>query len=126
MKAKSIKGITAAAIKIELEENMADGFKPTVAIVFLSDRSKVEPVTDVFDKKGIQVFGVSAFGQFIDKEHDTDSIAVLLLELKPEYFKIELLKTGTSSTKEIAKTIGETGKKLFSSAIISCIACRYF
>ena len=113
MKAKSIKGKTAAEIKIALEENRTDGFKPTVAIVFLSDKSKVQPVNHVFNKEGIQVFGVSAFGQFIDKEHDTDSIAVLLLEIKPAHFKIEFIETGQSSTKEIAKQIGERGKKAF-------------
>ena len=113
MKAKSIKGKTAAEIKVALEANSVDGFKPTVAIVFLSDKSLVQPITDLFGKNGIQVFGVSAFGQFIDKDHDKDSIAVLLLELNPEYFKIEFLETGTGSTKEIAKAIGEIGKKAF-------------
>ncbi|HYM92640.1 MAG TPA: FIST N-terminal domain-containing protein, partial [Chitinophagaceae bacterium] len=70
-------------------------------------------LSDIFDKKGISVFGVSSFGQFIDKDHDTDSIAMMLLEIKPEYFKMEFFETGNSSTKEIAKAIGEKGKKFF-------------
>jgi len=36
MKAKSIKGKTPAEIKSVLQQSMADGFKPTLAIVFLS------------------------------------------------------------------------------------------
>ena len=36
MKAKSIKGRTTEEIKTALNESMADGFKPTLAIVFLS------------------------------------------------------------------------------------------
>ncbi len=93
---------------------MADGFKPTLAIVFLPKKNEVQNISDIFDKKGISIFGVSSFGQFIDKDHDTDSVAVMLLEIKPEYFKIEFRETGNSTTKEIAKAIGEIGKKTFS------------
>ena len=113
MQAKSIKGKSSEEIQSALEQSMADGFYPTLAIVFLPKKNEVQDIAGIFDRKGILVFGVSSFGQFIDKDHDTDSIAVMLLEMKPEYFKIEFLETGNSSTKEIAKTIGETGKKTF-------------
>ncbi len=36
MKAKSIKGKSAEEIKTSLQQSMADGFAPTMAIVFLS------------------------------------------------------------------------------------------
>ena len=36
MKAKSIKGKSTAEIKTALEQSMADGFKPTLAICFIS------------------------------------------------------------------------------------------
>ena len=35
MKAKSIKGKSSEEIKSALQQSMADGFKPTLAIVFL-------------------------------------------------------------------------------------------
>ena len=38
MKATSIKGRTTEEIKTALNESMADGFKPTLAMVFLSIR----------------------------------------------------------------------------------------
>ncbi len=113
MKAKSIKGNSPGEIQSTLEQSMADGFKPTVAIIFLPKKNEVQIISEIFDKKGILVFGVSSFGQFIDKDHNTDSIAVMLLEIKMEYFKIEFLETGNSSTKEIAKAIGEKGKNVF-------------
>jgi len=40
MKAKSIKGKSAEEIKIALTDCMADGFKPTLAIVFISVRQE--------------------------------------------------------------------------------------
>jgi len=36
MKAKSIKGKSTEEIKTALEQSIADGFKPTLAVVFLS------------------------------------------------------------------------------------------
>ena len=113
MKAKSIKGKSTKEIQSALQQSMADDFKPTLAIVFLPKKNEVQSITEIFDKKGILVFGVSSFGQFIDKDHDSDSIAVMLLEINPEYFKIDFRETGNSTTKEIAKLIGESGKKTF-------------
>lgn len=113
MKAKTLKGKTTEEIRSALQQSMADGFNPVLSIIFLPKKNEVQPITEIFDKKGILVFGVSSFGQFIDKDHDIDSIAVMLLEIKPEYFKIEFLETGNSSTKEIAKAIGEKGRKAF-------------
>jgi len=114
MKAKSIKGKTVEEIKLALEANIADDFNPTLAIIFLPDKIHVQAIGDLFDKKNILIFGASSFGQFIDKDHGTDSIAVMLLEIKPEYFKIEFRETGNSTTKEIARSIGEIGKQTFS------------
>jgi hypothetical protein len=92
---------------------MADGFKPTLALVFMPQKNEVQAISKIFDEKGIFIFGVSSYGQFIDKDHETDSIAVMLLEIKPEHFKLEFLETGNSSTKEIANAIGKKGKKAF-------------
>ena len=114
MKAKSIKGKSAEQIQSALEQSMADDFKPTLAIIFMPKRNEVQDICEMFDKKGIAVFGASSFGQFIDKDHDTDSIVVMLLEIKPEHFRIEFRETGNSTTKEIARSIAEAGKAAFS------------
>ena len=82
MKAKSIKGKSIEEIKSALDQSMVDGFTPTLAIIFLPKKSEVQNICDIFDKKGILVFGVSAFGQFIDKDYNNDSVAVLLLLIK--------------------------------------------
>ena len=113
MKAKSIKGKSPDEIQSALQQSMADGFKPTLAVVFLPKKNEVQPISEILDGKNISIFGVSSFGQFIDKDHDTDSVAVMLLDIKPEYFRIKFHETGSSTTKEIAKLIGESGKKTF-------------
>jgi len=113
MKAKSLKGASPEEIRSALRQSMADGFKPTLAVIFMPDEKDVNTVCELFDKDGIAVFGASSFGQFIDQEFDTASIVVMLLEIRPEYFKIGFRETGSHSTKEISKLIGETGKAIF-------------
>ena len=113
MKAKSIKGKTPEQIQWALEQNMVDGFKPTIAIVFMPEEKEVQTICELLGKMGIGVFGASSFGQFIDHDFDTASIVIMLLEIRPEYFKIEFRETGSHSTKEISRLIGETGKAIF-------------
>ena len=40
MKAKSIKGKTVLEIEAELQKSMEDGFRPTLALIFISAKSK--------------------------------------------------------------------------------------
>jgi hypothetical protein len=57
MKAKSIKGQSTEEIKSALETSMADGFKPTLAIVFLSVNQDRNGVCNIFNDENIAVFG---------------------------------------------------------------------
>jgi hypothetical protein len=113
MRAKSIKGKSPEEITAGIETAMTGGFTPTLAVVFLPKKNQVGAMGELFDQKGITLFGASSFGQFIDKDYDTESIVVMLLEMRPDCFRIELRETGKSTTKEIAQSIGETGKSVF-------------
>ena len=113
MKAKSIKGKSPKEIKNALAESLADGFKPTLAIVFLSFKQDIDAVCKILDSEGIQIFGATTSGEFISSEIEEGSIAIMLLDMDPAYFKLMFLEAGDSSAFEIAKQIGEEGKKLF-------------
>ena len=52
MKAKSIKGKSPEEITTALQESTADGFKPTLAIVFLSIGQDREGICNLLDSKG--------------------------------------------------------------------------
>ena len=56
MKAKSIKGTSPAEIKSALEESIADGFMPTLAIVFLSVNQDRNTICKPLDDSGIKLF----------------------------------------------------------------------
>ncbi|MBK7735847.1 MAG: hypothetical protein IPI36_11910 [Chitinophagaceae bacterium] len=68
MRAKSIKGKSTKEIQSALQESMYDGYKPTLAIVFLSVKQDREAISKLLDEKGIQIFGATTAGEFIDGE----------------------------------------------------------
>ncbi len=113
MTAKSIKGKSTEEISAALRESMADGFKPTLAIVFISVKQDREAISGLLDEKGIQVFGASTAGEFIDGEIEACSIAMMLLEMDPAYFKIEFFETSQETAFEDAIKLGITGKDSF-------------
>jgi hypothetical protein len=113
MKAKSIKGKSTEEIQSALQQSIDDGFKPTLAIVFLSFTQNIDAVCKILDNEGIQIFGATSSGEFISSEISEGSIAVMLLDINPSCFKLIFQEAGDSSEFEIAKQLGEEGKKLF-------------
>jgi len=113
MKAKSIKGKSVEEIKTVLDESMADGFMPTLAIVFLSVKQDINAVSRLLDKKGIQIFGSTTAGEFIDGDIEEGSIVMLLLDMNPTYFKLEILETSQESSLKVGTKMGVIGKDSF-------------
>ena len=120
MKAKSIKGKSPEEIKSALAQSMADarlpdgqGFKPTLAIVFISVKQDREAISRLLDEKGIQIFGATTAGEFTDGEIEGGSIAILLLDMNPAWFKIELLETSQETAFDDAGKLAASGKEAF-------------
>jgi hypothetical protein len=113
MKAKSIKGKSTEEIKAALKINMADGFKPTLAIVFLSMQQDRDAVAALLDKQGIAVFGATTHGEFIDEDLGKSSIAILLLDINPDYFTILFAEYPEKNYREVAGEIARKAKQLF-------------
>ena len=88
MNAKSIKGASAEEIRTALNQAMADGFKPTLATVFMSIKQDRAAICRLMDEHGIAVFGATTGGEFIDGDLGSGSIAILLMDLDPAYFTI--------------------------------------
>jgi len=114
MLAKSFKGNTAEEIQKAIQECMADAFKPTLAIVFLSIKQDRDKICELFDKEGIVIFGATTSGEFIDGEIGEGSTVVMLLDIDPGYFKLVFQETGDHTTFENARQLGVEGKKAFS------------
>ena len=113
MKAKSIKGNSPEEIKTALEQSMADGFKPTLAVVFISIKNNIDAVIRLFDQHGIQVFGATSSGEFIDGDISHGAIAVLLMEMDLKSFRILLEDYRDKDPEAVVRAMAVASKELF-------------
>src|SRR6266508_841236 len=112
MNAKSIKGRTFEEINVALEQSMADGFKPTLAGVFLSIKQDRDAICEILDNADISIFGATSAGEFIDEEVGAESTAILLMEIDRASFTVLFEDVGTRSTRSVANIIGQTSLNL--------------
>ena len=113
MKAKSIKGRSTEEIKAALEESMADGYQPTLAIVFLSIKQDHKALCKLLDDAGIAVFGCTTNGEFIDEITEKGSVAILLLDVNKNYFQIHFEEYPEKNYREITNRIARKAKETF-------------
>ena len=88
MKAKSIKGSSTIEIKQALEESMADGYQPNLAIVFISIQQDRKALAKLLTDKNIDVIGATSSGEFIDGNQSEGEIAMILFDINREYYSI--------------------------------------
>lgn len=67
----------------------------------------------MFDDLGISVYGVTTNGEFIDEELGKKSIAVLLLDINPSYFKVFLKEFPEKKYRETAKELAQKAIEQF-------------
>jgi len=114
MKAKSIKGRSAEEIKTALAESMADGFTPTLALVFTSVKQDIASIISILDKKNIQIFGATSSGEISDNNISHEGISVLLLDMDPANFRILHDDYTGREVAEVAKVMTEKALTIFS------------
>lgn len=116
MKAKSVKVSTVEEAEQAVQECLSDGYRPTLAIVFMTYTKDYEALSKMLDANGMQVFGSTSSGEFIDEEIGEESIALMLLDLDPSHFKLHFQETGDQTDYEISKKLGAEGKNTFENA----------
>jgi hypothetical protein len=119
MKAKSIKGKSPEEIKTALEHNMADGFKPTLAIVFISIKQDRMAVCEILHRNDIEILGATSSGEFINGYQSEGEIAILLLDIDRNDFNILFEDIGEMSLEDAtARMVQDAFRKFESPAFI--------
>jgi hypothetical protein len=113
MKAKTIYGKSTAEIQSALSQSIEDGFKPTLAILFISIKQDRENICSMLIEKGISIFGSTTSGEFVSSDISEGGAVIMLLDLNPAYFKIIFKETAESSAYEISKQLGTYGRSCF-------------
>ena len=121
MKAKSITGKSTEEIKTTLEESMATGYKPTVAIVFISIKQDRKAVAKLLHQRGIDIIGATSCGEFIDGNQSKGETVILLLDLSKENYSILYEEIGERSiTDAAAKMANDALQKFTNPSLIVC------
>ena len=105
MQAKSIKGKSTEEISIALQEAMSDGYKPTLAIVFISIKQDRKTITNLLSHNNIDIFGCTSCGEFIDNHQSEGEIVMLLLDLSKAYYTIRLENVENNNVDKTASLI---------------------
>lgn len=113
MQAKSIKGKTPEEVQLALLQSKADGFKPTLAIVFISIKQDRKAVCEILNSHGIDIVGATSCGEFIDGYQGEGSIVILLLDLNHDYYTIFFEDFGERDVSAIAKQMTQRALKRF-------------
>ncbi len=113
MRAKSIKGKSPEDIRARLSESTSDGFRPTLAILFLSMKQDRNAVCAILDNAGVSVFGATTNGEFIDETLGKESIVMLLLDMKVEHFSLYLEEYPEGNYREVSQRIAGTALQRF-------------
>jgi hypothetical protein len=121
MKAKSIKGKSPDEIKSALADSMSEGFKPTLAIVFISIKQNRKAVCEMLNSEGIDVVGATSCGEFINNHQSKGEIVIMLLALSRDAFTIQFQDIANRSIKEAAYEIANKANSQFTNpALIIC------
>lgn len=116
MKAKTIHGKSSEEVQRALRQSLSDGFKPTLAVIFRSVKQNGDDLLTIFQEAGIQIFGATTAGEFINSDISEGGVVVMLLDLNPADFKLIFLETGNNSVYDSAKQLGLQGKNHFARA----------
>ena len=141
MKAKSIKGKSPEEIQSELKQSMADGFKPTLAIVFISIKQDRKAVCEMLNQTGIDVIGATSSGEFVNGHQSEGEIVIMLLDISRNDYCILFEDIGERSLEDatshmvqdafqkfdtpafilITTLIASNGKLLDGEGLVECI-----
>jgi hypothetical protein len=75
-------------IKSKFTKAIADGFTPTLAIVFCSITQNRKELDDFFSANNVDVYGCTTAGEIIDSEVLEKSTVAMLLDMSKEHYKI--------------------------------------
>jgi hypothetical protein len=114
MRARSVKGKSAAEIHTALHESMTDGFKPTLAIVFLSVKQDRDALRKVFNDAGIGIYGATTNGEFTDEGISEGGTAILLLDINPGYFTILFSEFPEKNYRQTTQAMAKNALEKFS------------
>lgn len=114
MRAKSIKGKSTDEIQSALQQSMGDGFKPTLAIVFISVKQDKKAICEILTAAGIDCIGATSCQEFTDGHQSEGGIAVLLLDIDKNNYAVLSEDIGERTVTDAATHLSTAALQKFS------------
>ena len=121
MKAKSIRGGSAEEIDSALQQSMADGFRPTLAIVFISIKQDRKAVCEILGKEGVDIIGATSSGEFINGHQSEGEVAIMLFDINKNDYCVLFEDIGERTLNDAATNMAKAALQKFNKpAFILC------
>jgi hypothetical protein len=120
MKAKNIYGESIDEIKSKFAAATADGFAPSLAIVFCSITQNRLELTAFLTENNVAVFGSTTAGEIIDDEVLEKSTVIMLLSINKAHYK--LFFKASDKTFKVANDLGHFAKAAFANPSVLVIS----
>ena len=121
MKAKSIRGSSAEEIESALQQSMADGFRPTLAIVFISIKQDRKAVCEILGNEGLDIIGATSSGEFINGHQSEGEVAIMLCDINKNDYCVLFEDIGERTLNDAATNMAKAALQKFNKpAFILC------
>lgn len=90
MNTKVFSASTFKELEVNFQNSLADGYAPTLAIVFCSVTQPLERVRSLFAKHHVAVFGCTSSGEIINSSFIEEGISIMLFDFPEKTFQIKL------------------------------------
>lgn len=121
MTAKTITGTSPEEILVGLRQSLADGFKPTMAVVFISIKQDRKAVIEILEQEGVAVFGATTSGEFNEKDQTSGGISVMLVDMSKDDYLIVFEPIADRTLEEVTASLArQSFTKFKKPALILC------
>ncbi len=114
MQARSIKGKSPEEVQTELNDCISEGFKPTLAIVFLSIVQDRQAICSILNQEGIAIYGANSNGEFTEDGILKESIAIMLMDIHPDHFTILFEEYPGKNYRAVTQSMAKNAPEKFS------------
>ncbi len=118
MQSKSLQISSVADLQVELPKIITKDFQPTIVIVFSSVKHDLAKIGSVLSTFNIQVLGCTTAGEICNKNIYNNSISMLFMDMKKEYYRVHYVETGDRTIFQTAHEVGRTAIATFKNPAI--------
>ncbi|MBK5272782.1 MAG: FIST C-terminal domain-containing protein, partial [Bacteroidia bacterium] len=104
-------------IQSALEQSMADNFKPTLAIVFISIKQDRKAICEILHQQGIDIIGATSSGEFINGHQSEGETVLMLFDIDKNDYCILFEDIGKRGLSEAAEQMTKAALQKFNKPV---------